>query len=331
MAPRVLTVRPRRESGRVAGLAVLLPLLGACSSATMPMLNPVGDVTTTILELLTISTIVMAVIIVPVIVGTLWIVWRYRDRSDHRGYDPQFDHSPVIDKVTFYVPLVTIAVLGALTWVYTHRLDPYRVRPGGDSQVPYEIQAIGLDYKWLFVYPQAGVATVNELVAPTGRAVTIRITSDPMMTSLFIPSLISQIYAMPGMETRANFMAPKTAELDGANAMYSGPEFFTQRFKTRLVDQPDFDAWLKKVGGGAGVGGAAAAPKVEPVLDFGRYKALSKRTDGYPVTYFGKVEGDLFAQVVRQYQPQYRLNTLPVRVETSNATTGAGPAAHQRH
>ena len=253
---RNVVKRLSRNTARAIGLALLLPALAACSRANMPMLNPVGDVTETILELLTISTVVMLAIVVPVIAGALWIAWRYRDRPDHAGYDPKFDHSPVIDKVTFYVPLLTIAVLGSLTWIYTHKLDPYKVRPGGDTSTPYEIFAVALDYKWLFIYPSAGVATVNELVAPIDRPVTIRITSDPMMTSLFIPSLVSQIYAMPGMETRANFMAPVAAELDGANAMYSGPEFYRQRFKTRLVAQPAFDEWLAKVGGKAPEGAA---------------------------------------------------------------------------
>jgi cytochrome o ubiquinol oxidase subunit 2 len=271
----------------------------------------------------------MLAIIVPVILGTLWIAWRYRDRPDHQGYDPQFDHSPTIDKFTFYVPLLTIATLGSLTWVYTHRLDPYKVRTGGDTPVPFEIQAVSLDYKWLFIYPDAGVATVNELVAPTDRAVTIRITSDPMMTSLFIPSLVSQIYAMTGMETRANFMAPVTAELEGANAMYSGPGFSKQRFKVRLLTQPDFGEWLKKVGGGAAEGTAAA--KQEPLLDLARYRTLAERSEGYPVTYFRAVEPGLFEQVVRQYQPRYRMNPLLARAETPGTTTAGVPATHRGH
>ncbi|MCA0418042.1 MAG: COX aromatic rich motif-containing protein [Proteobacteria bacterium] len=293
----------------------------------MPMLNPVGDVTTTILDLFKFSTIVMLVIIVPVILGTLWIAWRYRDRPDHQGYDPQFDHSPTIDKFTFYVPLLTIATLGSLTWVYTHRLDPYRVRAGGSTPVPFEIQAVSLDYKWLFIYPEAGVATVNEMAAPIDRPVTIRITSDPMMTSLFIPSLVSQIYAMTGMETRANFMAPVTAELDGANAMYSGPGFSKQRFKVRLLAQPDFGAWLKTIGGDASAGTA----KREPMLDMARYRTLAERSEGYPVTYFRAVAPGLFEQVVQQYQPRYRMNPLLARAEAPGATTAAAAATHRGH
>lgn len=321
--------RAKRASAPLAASFALCALTG-CSVAKMPILNPIGDVGAEELELLKLATIVMAVIVVPIMIGTLWVAWRYRAGGDKKGYDPEFDDSPTISKITVYVPLLTIAVLGALTWVYTHRLDPYRVRPGGTSPIPYEIQAIALDYKWLFVYPEAGVATVNELVAPTNRAVTIRITSDPMMTALFIPGLISQIYAMTGMETRANFMAPTPAELDGANAMYSGPEFFKQRFKTRLVSEADFKAWLGKVGAATADAGGV---KAGGTLNFARYQELAKRTPGYPVTYFAAVEPMLFQTVARQYEPRYTMNPLPTQAPAQKTASADAPssAKHQGH
>ena len=329
MLQNLKAARQRRASGPPAALALGL-LASGCSLAKMPMLNPVGDVGVDELELLKFSALVMAVIVVPIIIGTLWIVWRYRAGASGGAYDPEFDHSPVIDKFTFYVPLITIAILGALTWTYTHRLDPYRVRPGGGIPIPYEIQAVSLDYKWLFIYPEAGVATVNELVAPTDRAVTIRITSDPMMTSLFIPGLISQIYAMTGMETRANFMAPTPAVFDGANAMYSGPEFYAQRFKTRLVPEQEFTGWLRTV---ASSTQAADGAKAEGRLDFTRYKDLAKRTKGYPVTYFNAVEPMLFQSIVRQYAPAYTMNPLPAQTPGTRAAKAAdaSSASHAQH
>lgn len=290
------------------------------------MLSPASDVTATEYELLKISTLIMTLIGAPIILGIVWIVLRFRDRKGHAGYDPSFDESPLISNVTFYVPLLTIVTLGALTWIYTHRLDPYRPRPDPASLPPYEIQAVSLDYKWLFIHPEAGVASVNELVAPAGRSVTIRLTSDPMMTSIFMPALVSQIYAMTGMETRANFMAPQPGEYDGANAMYSGPEFYKQRFKVRLLAKDDFAAWVRSVAGGQAPG---TDIKRETTLDFARYLKLAERTPGYPVTAFARVEPRLFEKIVRQFSPAYRMNPLPSAAGKSERHGDRGTATHE--
>ncbi|MFV0643529.1 MAG: COX aromatic rich motif-containing protein [Sphingomonadaceae bacterium] len=297
-------------SKRGAFLPVCFAMLGACSTNDIPLLNPVGDVGADEARLFYISVTIMAAIIIPVILLTFYFAWRYRASGKDKGYDPAFDHSPVIDGVTLFIPLLTIAVLGGLTWIYTHRLDPYK--PRGPDLAPYEIQAISLDYKWLFIYPEEGVATVNDLVAPTGRPVTLRLTSDPMMTSIFIPGLISQIYAMPGMETRANFLADRQAILQGSNAMYSGPGFEHQRFKARMVAPEDFESWVYQVKSGAG-SGSGGANRHEAVLDKARLAALVKRSENNPVTWFAAVEPGLFEGSVQKYMPHYSMKPLPSR------------------
>jgi len=288
--------------------SVALPaILPACSTAGMPMLNPIGTVASAQLELLMWSTLIMLSIIVPVIMGTLWIVWHYRSTSGKATYDPEFRESKFLHGVTLFAPLVIIIALGGLNWVYTHRLDPYR--PVDAEERPFEIQAVSLDYKWLFIYPDAGVATVNELVAPVDEPVTIRITSDPMMTALFIPGLTSQIYAMPGMETRANFHADREGVLDGANAMFSGPGFENQRFETRLLGREKFDNWIRSMGAGsASLPDDAEVKEVknEPLLDMAGYRKLAERTQGYPLTHFASVETGLFAKIVRLFDPGIR-------------------------
>ena len=211
-------------------------------------------------------------------------------------------------------------MLGALTWVYTHRLDPYRPMPGNGR--PYEIQAISLDYKWLFIYPEEGVATINELVAPTGRPVTLRMTSDPMMTSIFIPGLISQIYTMPGMETRANFMAHSPAVRQGANAMYSGPGFEYQRFKTRLVSPEEYSAWIAAV-----KQGRAGSEKNVALLDWAVFNTLLPQSTVNPVTHYASVEPDLFQRAIRKYMPHYQLKPLPDRAEFDQGMLSGGDAA----
>lgn len=289
----------------------LTVFLSGCIKLDMPILNPVGQVGEQEKNLLIATLIIMALIVIPVILLTLWMAWRYRAGSG-ATYDPDFDHSKVIEGITIFVPLITITVLGWATWSYTHSLDPYRPL-GGDTR-PYEIDAVSLDHKWLFIYPEEGIATVNQLAAPTGRPVTIRLTSDPMMTSIFVPGLLSQIYAMPGMETRANFMADKTAVMDGTNAMFSGPGFSRQRFKTHLLEPQNFAVWVSDVRAGSTPADAPDAV-AEPMLDMARYKELVKRTASEPIMYFANIEDNMFEKIVQIYTPHYRANPLPTETE----------------
>ena len=312
---------PRAGRTAVATLAWLA--LAGCAGGRMPMLDPAGSVGEAEARLFYLSVGVMLMIIVPVILITLWFAWRYRASSSKDAYDPKFSSSSIIGRITLFVPLLTIAFLGSINWVYTHRLDPYRPMPGKGA--PYEIQAISLDYKWLFIYPEEGVATINELVAPTGRPITLRMTSDPMMTAIFIPGLISQIYTMPGMETRANFQADTPVVRQGANAMYSGPGFEYQRFKARLVSPEDFRRWVAALKQGQG------GEKQVAVLDWAGFQALLSPSTDNPVTHYASVEAGLFSRAVRKYMPHYRMKPLPNRSEFDRGTppTPAGAGAHE--
>ncbi len=320
---KFVVARSHQSRSTLAGACpalLMLILLGGCSRDRIPMLNPVGAVGEAEAELFYLSVGVMSAIIVPVILVTLWFAWRYRASSRNDAYDPKFSDSSAISKVTLLVPVLTIAVLGALNWVYTHRLDPYRPMPGNDA--PYEIQVISLDYKWLFIYPEEGVATINELVAPTGRAVTLRMTSDPMMTAIFIPGLISQIYTMPGMETRANFLAEKPVARQGANAMYSGPGFEYQRFTARVVPPDEFQGWVQALKRGRGGSAKQAA-----LLDWATFETLTPQSTDNPVTYYASVEPDLFAKAVRKYMPHYTMKPLPDRAQFDQGMQSASASA----
>lgn len=275
------------------------------------MLNPNGQLAEDQYRLLMIATAVMLLLVVPLIIATLVIAWRYREAAQAKDYDAEFTRSKPLEAIVFYGPLITVAILGTITWVSTHRLDPYK--PFAGSQPPLEIQVVGLDYKWLFIYPQGGIATVNDFVAPVGRPVTLRLTSDPMMTSIFVPGLVSQIYAMPGMESRSNFIAAETKTMQGANGNYNGEGFSNQRFQARLMSQADFDTWLASGKSNAGV------------LDKAAYDKLWQRSDGYPVTMFGRVDGELFATIVKKYNPAYVLKPIPT------ATGQMASADHSAH
>ncbi len=296
----------------------LVTFLSACIQEKMPILNPNGHVGELEKDLMIATLIIMAVIVIPVMLLTFWMAWRYRAGSG-ATYDPDFHDSKLIEGITLFVPLITIVVLGWATWSYTHSLDPYR--PLGGTKKPYEINAVSLDHKWLFIYPEEGVATVNQLAAPVGHPVTIRLTSDPMMTSIFVPGLLSQIYAMPGMESRANFLAERAEVMDGTNAMFSGPGYSRQRFKTHLLEPDQFAAWVENVRSGQLPPDAADA-KAEPILDMARYQELVKRTESEPIMYFASAEGNMFEKIVQIYSPNYKANPLPTEMEFRTGQMG---------
>ncbi len=172
------------------------------------LLSPSGDIAVQQRNLILISTGLMLIVIVPVIVLTLWFAWRYRANNTSAAYTPEWNHSTVLELLIWAGPLLIIIALGALTWVSTHQLDPYRplsrLSEGHDippDTKPLVVEVVALDWKWLFVYPEQGVAAVNELAAPVNRPIQFRITSSTVMNSFFIPAMAGQIYAMPGMQT----------------------------------------------------------------------------------------------------------------------------------
>src|SRR5271166_555706 len=188
------------------GVVVLLPLLLA--GCNLVVLFPSGAVAMQQRDLLVTSTILMLLIIVPVIALTLMFAWKYRESNTDATYDPEWHHSTQLEVVIWTAPLVIIIMLGAITWLSTHTLDPYRAltpmdvaNPIPQNAKPLEVDVVALDWKWLFFYPEQGIATVNELAAPVRVPIAFHITSANVMNSFFIPALAGQIYAMAGMVT----------------------------------------------------------------------------------------------------------------------------------
>ncbi len=267
---------------------IVVSLTAGCSTLTMPVFNPVGIVAETSEQLLLLSMAVMALIIVPVIIATLWIAWRYRANGGQGQYEPELTNSELIHKVTLYIPLLTIAFLGYVTWVYTHQLDPYR--PLGADTQPYEVQAVSLDYKWLFIYPKQGIATVNRLVIPKDTQISFRVTSQSVMNSFFIPQLGSQIYSMAMMETKLHLIANEAGTFDGISSNYSGAGFTGMKFKvTATPTEDEFNQWVSKV------------RQSNKVLDDATYDQLVKPSENNPVEYFSHVKPKMFEQIVHQY------------------------------
>ncbi|WP_341237961.1 ubiquinol oxidase subunit II, partial [uncultured Limnobacter sp.] len=214
-------------------LLVPLLLLAGCNTIVM---NPKGDIASQQADLIVLSTVLMLIIIVPVIFLTCFFAWKYRQANTQAEYDPEWDHSTKLELVIWGAPLLIIIVLGLVTWVSTHKLDPYRPldRINASTPLPVDheplvVQVVSLDWKWLFIYPEQGIATVNELVTPVNVPVRFKITSSTVMNSFYIPALAGQIYSMAGMETTLNAVINEKGSWEGFSANYSGAGFSHMR------------------------------------------------------------------------------------------------------
>jgi len=280
---------------RLAALAAPLLLLPGCD---LVVLNPSGDVARQQADLVLWSTGLMLLIIVPVMALTLLFAWRYRASNADAEYKPDWDHSTGLELVIWSAPLLIIIALGALTWVGTHTLDPYRPigriasgRAVPAGQRPLEVQVVSLDWKWLFIYPEQGIATVNELVLPVDRQVRFRLTSSYVMNTFYVPTMAGMIYTMPGMETKLHAVMNRPGRFEGFSAHYSGAGFSDMRFPVLATDAAGFDRWaaMVKDGGGRGQGALQAA----------RYLQLEKPSEKVPAMRFASVERGLFDRVVQ--------------------------------
>ena len=270
--------------------------LAGCKAIVM---NPAGDIARQQADLIVTSTVLMLLIIVPVLALTGLFAWRYRARQAGAGegarYEPDWDHSTKLELLIWGAPLAIIIALGAITWTSTHRLDPYRPLSRLDAQraiptgvKPLEVQAVALDWKWLFVYPELGIATVNELAAPVDRPLRFTITASTVMNSLYIPALAGQIYAMPGMASQLHAVINQPGTWEGFSANYSGEGFSNMRFSFHGMTAADFDRWVEKT--------RAAGD----TLDRSAFLKLEKPSVREPVRHYALVERGLFDAVVNR-------------------------------
>ncbi|MEZ0496092.1 ubiquinol oxidase subunit II [Sphingomonas sp. IW22] len=275
---------------RSAWLAATPLLLGGCD---MVVMNPAGDVARQQADLILWSTGLMLLIIVPVMVLTAVFAWRYRASNEEAEYRPDWDHSTGLELIIWSAPLLIIIALGALTWVATHTLDPYRplgrIAAGREvpaAQRPLEVQVVSLDWKWLFIYPEQGIATVNELVVPVDRQVRFRLTSSSVMNTFYVPAMAGMIYTMAGMETKLHAVLNKPGNFEGMSANYSGAGFSKMKFRTHAVDDAAFDQWVARVKASGGR------------LDGATYLKLEQPSEGVPIMRFANTERGLFDRAV---------------------------------
>lgn len=206
------------------------------------MLDPAGPVSAATRDLLFESVGLMLIVVVPVFVLTAFVVWRYRAGNTSAAYTPRWNGSRLLEMGLWAVPVTIVVLLWFVVWNRTHELDPYRTIES--DQPPLVVQVVALDWQWLFIYPEEEVASVNRLVFPVGRPLTIQLTSDSVMNSLLIPALGGQIYAMAGMQTELNLKADRIGVFEGRNTMFNGNGFSAQTFTVEAMDMAGYQAFL---------------------------------------------------------------------------------------
>jgi cytochrome o ubiquinol oxidase subunit 2 len=279
-----------RGSLRCLALVATSALLGGCNLIVM---DPAGDVAVQQRNLILASTALMLLVIVPVIALAFVFGWRYRASNPDATYDPDWHHSTQLEVVIWTVPLLIIIALGAMTWISTHTLDPYRTlsrlaprKPVPADVTPLTVEVVALDWKWLFLYPDYGIASVNEMAAPANRPIAFKLTSTSVWNTFYVPALAGMIYAMPGMETKLHAVMNKEGEFRGLSAHYSGSGFSRMNFGFRSLSEQGFDAWVAK------------AKEAQTPLNREAFLKLEKPSEAEPIRYYGSVEDGLYAAIL---------------------------------
>lgn len=257
------------------------------SSPNFSVLAPKGIIAEQQKDLFYFALGLSAIIVLPVFALTIFIAWNYRAGNKKKRYEPEWGHSRLLESVWWGVPILLIFILSIVTYQTAHKLDPFKPIEADAKEL--KIQVISMNWKWLFVYPEQDIATVNYLQLPVDRPVKFQITADSAMNSFWIPELAGQIYAMPGMNTELHVLANKEGEYRGSSANISGRGFAGMKFMASVASESDFNEWVNSV------------KKSNPTLDSTAYSELARPSTNNPPALYGSVEQDLFNGVIRKY------------------------------
>ncbi len=284
--------RPAQRPLRILGTALLGNVLVGCTSAVLDPHGPIGRQEKLILID---STVIMLAIVIPVMIATLAFAWWFREGNSRAKRYLDWAYSGRIEFVVWAIPALVILFLGGIAWLSSHDLDP--PRPIESSVTPLDVDVVSLDWKWLFIYPDAGVASLNRLVLPVGTPVRFHMTSASVMNSFFIPQLGSQVYTMAGMATRLNLLVDDPGVYHGLSAQFSGEGFSDMTFDVAALSRQDFESWLDTTRTAGGT------------LDAAAYATLAHPS---------------------MHDPQHTFGTVPVGIfEAILAHPGAAPTAAQ--
>jgi cytochrome o ubiquinol oxidase subunit 2 len=284
----------RRVHASHRAIALLAPcaLLASCQEG---VLDPHGPVGLSERVILLDATAIMLAVVIPVIVLTLLFAWWFRAGNRRAQYKPDWEYSGRIELIIWAIPALLIAFLGGMAWISAHDLDP--PKPLLAKAAPVEIEVVSLDWRWLFIYPNQRIATVNQLTIPTGVPIHFKLTSTSVMNSFFIPQLGSQIYTMPGMMTQLNLQADQAGTYEGLSAQFSGAGFSDMRFALVVTSPEDFQQWL------------AATRAKGGALDQAAFADLSKPARATEPMSFGQADPEIFnivasGKIATQWSPE---------------------------
>lgn len=262
-----------------------IPLLSSCESAIL--FNSKGYIGIVESHIILVAAILMLLVVLPAIVMTILFVWKYRESKQAR-YTPDWNKSTKVEIVIWGIPALITVCLSFLIWIYSHKLDPSNPLP--NSKPPIIIQVVSLDWKWLFIYPEQHIATINEIVFPTNVPIHFYLTSATVINSFFIPQLGSQIMTMGGMQNQLHLIANHTGNFMGISGVFSGPGFTWMRFRAIAGTEQEYNDWIAKI-------------KKSPYkLDTNQYEELKKPSIKDPVKYFSTVPDNLFEFIIKDTQ-----------------------------
>jgi cytochrome o ubiquinol oxidase subunit 2 len=265
----------------VRACLIVVLFLSGCSGGVLDTHGPVGEAERTILFN---ATVIMLAVVIPVIVATLLFAWWFRVGNKRAQRRPDWAYGGQIEFVVWAIPALVVLFLGGIAWISSHDLDP-RSRLHA-AEKPMEIEVVSLDWKWLFIYPGSGLATVNRLIVPVGAPLHFRLTSAGVMNSFFVPQLGSQIYTMAGMATELNLQADNPGTFAGLSAQFSGDGFSDMRFEVTAVSPEAFVQWVDETHTHGGS------------LDIKQYADLAKPSSQEPPRAFGAVSAGLFDAII---------------------------------
>lgn len=269
------------------GATFIILLTYLATKGTLAVLEPAGQIADKQRNLMAFALVLMMIIIIPVFGMTAYIAWRYREGNNKATYKPEWDSNKLAESIWWGFPIAIILALSVVTWTSSHELDPFQ--PLKSEAKPLEVQVIALDWKWLFIYPDQQIATVNYLKIPKNTPINLSITSDAPMNSFWVPQLGGQIYAMPGMNTQLHLEADEEGTYQGSSANLSGEGFAGMRFTTEAVSGEEFDNWV------------ASTKSGDTVLNTSEYDKLSQPSKNNPPTTYASVEPKLFQSIIDKF------------------------------
>jgi cytochrome o ubiquinol oxidase subunit II len=265
---------------RYVVLAVILigaTMLGGCSEG---VLDPKGPIAVAERQILFNSLGIMLAIVIPTILATFGVAYWFRSSNARARYQPEFRYSGRLEVLVWAIPAMTVLLVGGVAWVGAHDLDPRKAI--SVAAKPVTVQVVSLDWKWLFIYPEQGVASVNHLVVPAGTPISFELTSSGVMNSFFVPQLGSQIYTMSGMVTHLQLQADHPGSYRGLSAQFSGDGFADMHFVVDALPAQQFEQWVASIRGNG------------PTLDAQSYADLAKPSEAVAPFTYGAVSPDLF-------------------------------------